>query len=1064
MQFGHRIVERSLDHYKTVAAVSVFVTVLIALAAAMPSLFPRAIPWLHGVEVDTDPENMLSADEPVRIFHDEMKHRMGLHDMVVVGIVREDDPKGVFTPSALRKITELTDFAAKLDGDTEFGRRYGLKPGQRVLQPDIISPSRVDTVEPLPGNAISVHWLMKTPPATQAEADKVFADAKRIPFLNGTMVSDDGKAVALYLPITEKKISYQVYRALQQKAAELGGPEQFHITGLPVAEDTFGVEMFIQMAISAPLAMAIIFVLMMVFFRKLVLVLSPMIVALMSVILTMGSLIVAGFPIHIMSSMIPIFIMPISVLDGVHIISEFFEKYQATKDRRTTIQAVMDELFTPMLYTSLTSAAGFASLALTPIPPVQVFGLFVGAGVMVAWALTVTFIPAFVMFIPARTLENFGAKFDPAHGHQDAVTRLGRFLKRLGGGTYRYAKPILVAGAVVMAVAAWGISRININDNPIKWFSPSHPIRVADRVLNRHFGGTYMAYLAMEYDEPPFDAKTFADELAGRANRRVESLRELSDAVAAKAPALASGAADAYVFFDALKAAAHPNVDRTDDERLSAWNAMDKFLDRESARYDEVMGGTDKFDPARTPALLADRLKAFRETAAVAMDRVARAAENAADAKNRSELLDRVEASWAAGMFPSLDVAHRTDETDRAAEAAASALLAEERQRDEVFKRPDVLAHMRGLAKALVDVGVVGKTNALPDIVETVNRDLHGGDPRYRVVPPTRKAVGSCITQFTSGNRPYDLDHFVTRDFRTASMWVQLTSGDNKDMQKVINAATAYLRDHHAPVELRHEWFGLTYINVIWQDKMVTGMLESFAGSFLVVLLMMIILYRSALWGLLSMIPLTVTIAAIYGAVGILGKDYDMPTAVLSSLTLGLAVDFAIHFLSRGQALYARLGSWEKTAPAVFGEPARAITRNIIIIAAGFLPLLLAPLVPYQTVGSLLATILLASGVGTLLLLPALIRVLEKRLFRARAKVMGVTCNCGTCVVSAVVLTAAVAINAYQFFAIPLTTLTWVSLASVPVLALLCGRLSRRTKCALQPPAEEVSRETPNQP
>lgn len=58
----------------------------------------------------------------------------------------------------------------------------------------------------------------------------------------------------------------------------------------------------------------------------------------------------------------------------------------------------MDNLFLPMLYTSLTSAAGFASLALTPIPPVQVFGIFVAAGIMVAWVCTVTFVPAYIMF------------------------------------------------------------------------------------------------------------------------------------------------------------------------------------------------------------------------------------------------------------------------------------------------------------------------------------------------------------------------------------------------------------------------------------------------------------------------------------------------------------------------------------------------------------------------------------------------------------------------------------------------------------------------------------------
>src|SRR5690606_39198394 len=126
----------------------------------------------------------------------------------------------------------------------------------------------------------------------------------RLPFLHGTLISEDGKAVALYIPISSKDLSYTVARHLTEKIATFEGDDEFHITGLPVAEDTFGVEMFIQMAISAPLAMVVIFLLMLFFFRKLVIIVSPMIVAVLSVFFTMGLLIVTGNTIHIMSSMI----------------------------------------------------------------------------------------------------------------------------------------------------------------------------------------------------------------------------------------------------------------------------------------------------------------------------------------------------------------------------------------------------------------------------------------------------------------------------------------------------------------------------------------------------------------------------------------------------------------------------------------------------------------------------------------------------------------------------------------------------------------------------------------
>jgi len=488
---AHWLVFKSVDHYKSVILVVIIVTLLFALLAGVPSLWPRAFPWLNPVTVDTDSENMLSKDEAVRIFHNRMKKVFSLHDMVVLGIVNEKAEQGVFNPDSLQKIYELTEYARTLRGEN-----IGEPPGEGVVEVDLIAPSTVDSIEPGGFGVIKFEWLMKTPPRTLEEAREIRRKAQRIPFLNGTLVSEDGKAIAIYLPLTKKDLSYKVSSRLKKKIESFEGAEEYHITGLPVAEDTFGVEMFVQMGISAPLAMLIIFVLMLIFFRKIAVIIPSLIVALISVVFTMGALIISGHPVHIMSSMIPIFIMPIAVLDSIHIISEFFELYQETRDKRQTIKKALIILFKPMLYTSLTSAAGFASLALTPIPPVQVFGVFVAFGIMTAWLLTVTFIPAFLMFIPAKRLDDFGARRTVA-GTEVATGAMGKFLHLLGSVTYHRAKLIIGVTIAVVGISAYGMSRIEINDNPIKWFTRSHSIRVADTVLNRHFGGTYMAYLTL---------------------------------------------------------------------------------------------------------------------------------------------------------------------------------------------------------------------------------------------------------------------------------------------------------------------------------------------------------------------------------------------------------------------------------------------------------------------------------------------------------------------------------------------------------------------------------------
>ncbi len=866
MQLDRTLIQFSMNRPGLLTALMVFMTL------ALGTLIVR-------VHVDTDPENMLSKDEFVRVFHNQTKKEFNLHDVVVLGVVNEKDADGVFNPDSLKKIYALSKFAATL-ADPE-------NPERKVIARDIIAPDNVDTIEQAGLGRVKFQWLMKEPPTSREEALKIRDKALANPLLKGTMVSEDGRALAIYLPISKKDFAHQVGKKLKEKIATLGsGDEQFYITGLPIAEDTFGKEMFIQMAISAPLAMLVIFLLMLAFFKKFQLIISPMIIAVCTVISTMGLLIGTGNTLHIMSSMIPIFIMPIAVVDSIHILSEFFDEYQKTKDRRKTIEQVMHHLFKPMLFTSLTSSAGFASLALTPIPPVQAFGLFVAFGIMLAWLLTVLFIPAYIMLMKEDSLKNFGAGKQQDKASDKSL--INRHLRWIGRTAVSRPWWIIGFNLVIMAIGVVGILMIQVNDNPVKWFHKSHEIRIADRVLNEHFGGTYEAYLVLSSNAPE---KTAAESARWLSDTLEKSLKE-SPIVREKvqselSEAMAEGGS-AEKLFQKLS--------------LSWQKEIDNLAPEDDAGYDDWSLALDALDQVRN--------------------------------------------------------------------------------QKQIFKRPDILNYIIGLQKYLDGQGDVGKSNSIADVVQKVHQELFESDPDHFTIPKTINGVAQTLISYQNSHKPDDLWHLVTPDYTRANLWLQLKSGDNKDMERVIADVDNYLADTPPPTQLQAEWAGLTYINVAWQNKMVTGMLRSFLSSFVVVFIMMAILFRSALWGLLAMIPLTFTIGIIYGVIGLIGKDYDMPVAVLSSLTLGLAVDFAIHFLQRSRATMARLGDWSKSVQEMFEEPARAIARNTIVISIGFTPLLFAPLIPYQTVGVFLAVIMLYSGLATLWILPALLTVMQKQLFK----------------------------------------------------------------------------------
>jgi len=456
---------------------------------------------------------------------------------------------------------------------------------------------------------------------------------------------------------------------------------------------------------------------------------------------------------------------------------------------------------------------------------------------------------------------------------------LAKLLRHGGRLAFTKGKLVVVLTLVVFVIGIVGIMRIQINDNPVRWFKPDHRIRVADRVLNKHFAGTYDAFFVLDYQDSAASGefRVQAEKLLGQVDLSGGALQSINNLIQAPAD-------DTAAYLGAIIAAA--------DDAL--------------------------FDAQGDEATALEDLLELAETYQVAA---------------------------------------------------------------KYFQRPDILTTIEGLQQALMDSGWVGKTNALPDVVKVVNREMHTGNDDDYQIPQTVPAVAQLLLQFQSSHRPQDLWHMVTPDYQSTVIWVQLKSGDNQDMSLVMDAMDQYLSENPLPAGVTAHWAGKTFINVIWQRTMVAGMLKSLAGAFVVVFLMMAVLFRSVSFGLLAMLPLTATILVVHGLIGWSGKYYDMPVAVLSSLTLGLSVDFAIHFIQRMRSLHKQTGSFVEAARQICEAPSRAIARNAIVIALGFTPLFLAPLLPYVTVGVFMASIMAISGVATLVLLPAVMSLISTTLF-----------------------------------------------------------------------------------
>ena len=225
--------------------------------------------------MDTDPENMLPGDDSVRVLNRSIRSDFGTRDMIVLGIVNDD---GVVTSETLAKTSRLIDEIKTLPG---------------VIPEGIVSfKSAID----VPEGELSPEDVSRIAGAVDGN-----------PLLAGRVISPDRKGLAVYVPLESKGdadgVSSDIKGLLKSPGLDIKG--EHHLAGLPLAEETFGRNMFIQMAFLGPIAGLLIFLLMLYFFRRLLLVIGAMLVAMLSVIWTMGLLIGTGFSLHVMSSMIP---------------------------------------------------------------------------------------------------------------------------------------------------------------------------------------------------------------------------------------------------------------------------------------------------------------------------------------------------------------------------------------------------------------------------------------------------------------------------------------------------------------------------------------------------------------------------------------------------------------------------------------------------------------------------------------------------------------------------------------------------------------------------------------
>ncbi|NLY88650.1 MAG: RND family transporter [Firmicutes bacterium] len=174
--------------------------------------------------------------------------------------------------------------------------------------------------------------------------------------------------------------------------------------------------------------------------------------------------------------------------------------------------------------------------------------------------------------------------------------------------------------------------------------------------------------------------------------------------------------------------------------------------------------------------------------------------------------------------------------------------------------------------------------------------------------------------------------------------------------------------------------FSQTGMPVIYRNldlSILKSQFQSLIFAVLLVFIIMLFLLGSLAGGLLGLIPILFTLALVFGFMGYAKIPLDIATVLVASVTIGIGIDYSIHFLSRYRQELADTRTQnlpvETAVRITLNTTGRAILINVFTVAFGFLSLVFSQLVPIQRFGVLVFVTMLGSGFGAIILLPAVL-------------------------------------------------------------------------------------------
>ena len=801
----------------------------------------------------------------------------------------------------------------------------------------------------------------------------------------GNIVSNDGTIAVIVIRLKDDSDKVAIGRVMKEFVLSTEGNEKIYFAGIPFQMIFLTDIISSDIIILFPIVLILLIITLAVSFRTKRGVILPLATVIISTTWGLGLMSLLGIKLTLASDAMPILLLAIGSAYGIHFVNKYMEDIRRGDGKIEGIKDTISEIGMPIFLTGLTTAIGFLAFLTSNLTIIKEFGLFTAFGVFFAFIVSITFLPALLALMPPPTkMDNLNISKNASSNH---------FLKGLSVLILKRKNIIVLIGFIIGAIGVFSLFHINREVNMVEYFKKDSEIRQAEDMMEVKLGGSIPIQILVKGDlkEPAVLKEMIKLEKYLQSLPDVHDPQSIADLICEMnyvmngrycIPGTREGVANLWFFLEGNEILLQLINSQNNEGLIQAKLGT---VDTKIVRY--ITDNIEKYlseniDPQMvsvnfTEAEFGESKDLYQYIIKDILDNISYDAAHYDLEINDTNALNRILEKYIYQDTP----INRATLTQNLSEKLTDYFNDEES--DLIIESATVREKTVASIVAYIKQNQKwGEKDIVSLLKKTVPVSYYDEDPE--MLDYAAMSIAAIIENETEWYK-------VNSIFAEIAPLISVGLNLNPDFKKKLIGDIWKINDTqiaiplswyeklngqpYTPITMDFQQTGLPIIYKDIDQNIVSSQTYSLIFAIGLVLILLTIQFRSFIGGLISILPIIITVLFNFTVMWIFKIPLDAVTVMIGSVAVGIGIDYTIHFNNRFRFEISKMNSVENALNATLQTTGRGIIINAFSVMAGFLVLLLGSIVPMQRFGWLIALTMIISALASLTFLPSLLLI-----------------------------------------------------------------------------------------